>query len=101
MDKIVEIFISNVRNKIDNRIKKVYLFGSRARGDFTNSSDYDFLFIVDRKDKNLENIIVDETVFILDNYSELVNAIVYDEKEWEFKKHIPLGMNVLKEGIIL
>lgn len=30
--KIIELFLPNA---------KVYLFGSRARGDYTNSSDYD------------------------------------------------------------
>ena len=42
IDKISQEFANNVRNKLGNHVKEVILFGSHARGDFTEGSDYDF-----------------------------------------------------------
>jgi len=99
MDKITEIFSQNIKKKLKSHIKNIYLYGSRARGDHNNGSDYDFLIVVDEKNRNIEDIITDETVVMLNDYDELISIIVYDEKEWDFKKYIPLGKNILKEGI--
>jgi len=101
MDKIIKIFSDNIKDKLKNHIKNIYLYGSRARGDFNNGSDYDFLIVVDKRNKNLENIITDETINILNQYDELISVIIYNENEWDFKKYIPLGKNILKEGISL
>jgi len=101
MDKITKIFSDVLKEKLTTHIKYIYLYGSRARGDFNEGSDYDFMIVVDKRDKEIVDIITDESVNILNNYSELVSAIIYDEKEWEFKKYIPLGKNILKEGIAL
>jgi len=101
MDKITQIFTNKIKEKLSNHLKNMYLYGSRARGDYTERSDYDFMIVVDKRDKNIVDIITDETVNMLNDYSELVSAIIYEEKEWEFKKYIPLGRNILKEGIAL
>ena len=101
MDKITQIFTEKVKEKLSNHLKNIYLYGSRARGDYNEGSDYDFMIVVDKRDKDIVDIITDESVNILNDYSELVSAIIYDEKEWEFKKYIPLGKNILREGIAL
>mgnify|MGYP001443714835 CR=1 FL=1 len=101
MDKITQIFTNKIKEKLSNHLKNMYLYGSRARGDYTERSDYDFMIVVDKRDKNIVDIITDETVNMLNDYSELVSAIIYEEEEWEFKKYIPLGRNILKEGIAL
>ena len=43
MDKIIKIFSNNIKDKLKNHIKSLYLYGFRARGDYNNRSDYDFL----------------------------------------------------------
>ncbi|HLE86032.1 MAG TPA: nucleotidyltransferase domain-containing protein [Candidatus Brocadiaceae bacterium] len=42
LDKISQEFANNVRKKLGNHVKEIILFGSHARGDFTEGSDYDF-----------------------------------------------------------
>jgi len=37
--------------KLRNHVKEIILFGSHARGNFTEGSDYDFLIVVDKKRK--------------------------------------------------
>ncbi len=99
MDNITKIFTDNIKNKLKSHIKNIYLYGSRARGDFNKGSDYDFLIIVDKKDKYMEDFITDESVAILNDYEELISFIIFDQEEWDFKQYIPLGKNILREGI--
>ena len=101
VDKISQEFANNVRKKLGNRIKQIILFGSRARGDFTEGSDYDFLIVLDEREKKFQEIVLDETGEIMDKYDALIGYIVCDENEWEKKKKFPIGLNILKEGIEL
>jgi predicted nucleotidyltransferase len=94
-------FARIVKNKLKNNLKKIVLFGSHARGDYTGDSDYDILVIVDKKEKYIQDIILDSCVEIMDKYYELIGCIVCDQKEWELKKRFPIGLNILKEGIEL
>jgi predicted nucleotidyltransferase len=94
-------FVKIVRKKLNNRLKKIMLFGSYARGDYTEHSDYDILVVVDKREKFVQDVILDACVEIMDNYYELIGCIVCDEKEWELKKKFPIGLNILKEGIEL
>lgn len=101
VDKISQEFANNVRKKLGNHVKEVILFGSHARGDFTEGSDYDFLIVVDKKRKADENMLLDIGVEFLDKHEALVAEILCDEEEWEKKKRFPIGLNILKEGVWL
>ncbi|HEC49623.1 MAG TPA: nucleotidyltransferase domain-containing protein, partial [Candidatus Desulfofervidus auxilii] len=46
-DTIIKEFTQKLRQQLGDRLKEVILFGSRARGDWEEGSDYDFLIIVD------------------------------------------------------
>ena len=99
--RIDQEFARIVKRKLKSKLKKIILFGSHARGDYKDSSDYDILVVVDKKDKSSQEIILDACVEIMDKYYELIGCIVCDEKEWEMKKRFPIGLNILKEGIEL
>jgi predicted nucleotidyltransferase len=101
MDKIPQQFAQLVRQKLQHHLKKMILFGSQARGDFTAHSDYDVLVIVDQRDKQIQDSVLDASVEIMDRYYALVGSIVCDEEEWERKKYFPIGLNILEEGIEL
>ncbi len=40
-DENIDEFLSRVRRRFGGRLKQAVLFGSRARGDYTEESDYD------------------------------------------------------------
>ncbi len=101
VDKISVEFAERVRNRLKNHLKKIILFGSRARGNFYEGSDYDFLIIVDKRKKTDEEMLLDIGVDFLNKYDVLIADIVCDEKEWERKKRFPIGLNILKEGVEL
>ncbi len=100
-DPVSHEYSTKVRATLGNRVKDIILFGSRARGDHKEYSDYDMLLIVDRRDKALRDIVVDIEAGILDTHERLVGSIVYESAEWEMKKNSPLGSTILREGICL
>lgn len=101
IDKISNNFTKIIRNKLKGHLKEVILFGSHARGDFTEGSDYDFLVVVDKREKRINEIVIDACVEIMNRYYALIGCIVCDEREWEKKKRFPIGLNISKEGIEL
>ena len=48
-------FSKKIKNKFPNILEGIWLFGSRARGDFSEHSDYDFLIVFKEKTENLLN----------------------------------------------
>lgn len=101
MDRITQQFVQLIREKLQDHLKKIIVFGSYARGDFTEKSDRDVLIIVDKRDQETQEVVLDASVEIMRRYYALVGSIVCDENEWESKKRFPLGLNILKEGIEL
>ena len=101
LDKISQEFANTVRKKLKYHVKEIILFGSHARGDFTEGSDYDFLIVVDKRRKTDKKILLNIGVEFLNKHNALIADILCDEKEWENKKRFPIGLNILKEGIRL
>jgi predicted nucleotidyltransferase len=84
-----------------NRLERVVLFGSRARGDARPDSDYDVaVFLHDMNDlgpelhrlANLETTIIDET-------GEVVHAMPY--RAGSYNERTPLMREIRREGIEL
>ncbi len=87
-------------------IDRFYLFGSRARKDFTVDSDYDFMIVVSDYLKSSEKrAIVDDLYrFLMSKNGLLVMDLVIKTKNIfssESKEPGCLSYNVLKEGIEL
>ncbi|TVQ21160.1 MAG: nucleotidyltransferase domain-containing protein [Spirochaetaceae bacterium] len=97
-DPVLQTFLDLLRTKLGERLQEVWLFGSRARGDHDDQSDYDVLVIAAGELKNTRAIVADTDYQILTTYNELIGSIVYTPEIWQKSKHGPLGMNVLAEG---
>ena len=106
MDNKIKSLVNRIRehlNKIyGERIKKIILYGSYARGEFTKDSDIDILVLVDDSispfeiRKSLSDIIFD----ILMEDGELFSVVALPESFFE-NHHYPFILNVRKEGIIM
>ncbi len=92
-------FADMVRQRLTWRVKKIVLFGSQARGDQRPGSDFDFLIVVNRRDKALRKTILDASVEIMNKHYQLASFIICDEDEWRRKQYFPIGLNILKEGV--
>jgi uncharacterized protein len=100
-DEKAVYFPRRLRQRIGKNIRKIYLFGSRARGDFHEGSDFDFLILLDKNGPSQKEEVLKNEVEFLNKFDELAACIVYDEENWKWKKNSPLGINVIREGMEL
>ncbi|MFZ5519493.1 MAG: nucleotidyltransferase domain-containing protein [Candidatus Zhuqueibacterota bacterium] len=100
-DPVVSEYVNQSRQRLGDRLKNIYLFGSRARGDAWEGSDYDYALIVDVRDRILEDAILDVSTLLLDKFEVLVSTQIFTEQEWVIEHNLPLGQNIIKEGIAL
>jgi predicted nucleotidyltransferase len=100
-DPIAQKFSSDLKRKLGRHIKGIFLFGSRARGDAKATSDYDFLVLVDERNKETVRIVRETEVELLDNEEVLSGSLILTEEEWGERKALPIGINILREGIPL
>lgn len=98
--ELIKYFTGKIRASIPG-VKEIVLFGSRARGDNNEGSDYDFLIVLKEKDGGKVHAIRDLEVDLLNKYDALAGSIICSEDEWEKKKNYPIGRNILKEGVSL
>lgn len=105
VEKIINAFIKKVKEILGDRVKKIVLYGSYARGDFNKNSDVDIMILTDLNEKEIEEyrdkisdiafeIQLEKEIYIspiiknIDKYNERINII-------------PFYMNVQKEGVEL
>jgi predicted nucleotidyltransferase len=100
-DHVVLEFASEMRHKLGPRLKKILLFGSRARGDAREDSDYDMLIVLDKRSPELRSKILEIERGLMDRYGVLVASILRSEEEWNNTQKFPLAYNIAREGILL
>lgn len=99
--KIIDMIRDTIREA--EPTAQIILYGSRARGDAREDSDWDVLAIVDKPRLTLEergNIqypIWDKGLDI----GEEINVFPYTQKQWKEAPQSLFKYNVMKEGIIL
>ncbi|RLD10917.1 MAG: nucleotidyltransferase domain-containing protein [Chlamydiae bacterium] len=81
---------------------EIILYGSRARGDETNDSDWDILVLASKKnEKNLFDSIFDLLYELELKYNAVISLIVKKRGEWNELKLSPFYKNVMKDGLKL
>ena len=79
---------------------KVYLYGSRARGDHKRLSDWDFFVLTSfpfdyKKVRDLRNLLYDVEL----ESGQLISSVVENEEGFERLKFMPLYQNIRQQGI--
>lgn len=107
INKIIEEFTNKVKLLLGDRVKRIILYGSYARGDYNKDSDIDIMILTDLNFEEIEkyrdkisdiaydieedndfNITLSPLVKNIDNYNKRINVI-------------PFYMNVQRDGVIL
>ena len=105
IDNIINNFTNKVRELLGDRVKKIILYGSYARGDYKQSSDIDIMILTDLNFEEIEKyrdeisdiafdielesgIVISPVIKNIDRYNERVNIV-------------PFFKNVQKEGVAL
>jgi len=97
---ILKVLKKGLKQIYGAKFKKAYLFGSRARGDYTEDSDIDVLIVLKDFRKYGEELRrTSELVGSLSlEHGVTVSVIFSREKEWKHDK-LPLLMNIRAESI--
>jgi len=93
-------FLNKVKKKFS--IEKAVLFGSRARGDYLEDSDYDVILV----SPDFKNIFFTQRIAMLYEYWKFfpinIEPLCYTPEEFErMKKRIGIVQQAIKEGIEL
>ena len=100
-DDVLDYFLKGIREQLGIHLKKVILFGSRARGEETSGSDYDCLVVVDEASEEVKDIIDEVAGDTLYKYNAVFSAFPVSQEKLHQDKYSPLLINVNKEGITL
>ncbi len=93
--------VKNEVNKIDKEAE-VILFGSRARGDFSGESDWDFLILLSLEDtETIKRKIRDKLFEIELATDEIISSLIENKKKWNDYQVTPLYKNIEKEGLLI
>ena len=100
MDKNLKKFKKIAREKLKDNLLELRLFGSQARGDAGQESDYDVLVIVNRDDEEIRDKIYDITADFLINDMMEISPKIISEKEYKrlSSMETPFMNNIKKEG---
>lgn len=101
----IELFSSQLRELLGNKISKIILYGSYARGDYKKNSDVDVMILVTMPDseiKKIENEIYDLAFDIeMDTGVDIFPIIKNEEHYMYWVDTLPFYKNIKKEGILI
>ena len=101
-DPVLTHFRAAVSQIYGERVERVVLFGSRARGDAQPDSDYDVaVFLRDMSDRMAEmNRLADLSTDILDETGEFIHAMPYPAGSYDDER-MPLMHEIRADGVDL
>ncbi|MGA9407995.1 MAG: nucleotidyltransferase domain-containing protein [Bacteroidota bacterium] len=97
--------ISEIKERVigvaGSRLKGLYVFGSKARGDYDAESDVDVAILVDDLDNPMKRRIIDIVVEVETRYLVIISSLVLSWKEFShlLERERRLALDIEKEGI--
>ncbi len=105
VNKVINQFIKQLSDLLGNRLKKVILYGSYARGDYDKNSDLDIMILTDLNDNEIVKyrIAVRDLACDLEFENDIIiSPIVRNIEKYNNRINIiPFYMNIQKEGVVL
>lgn len=99
MCKELDNFVEDVKRIYGDSLVKIILFGSRARGDYSDDSDYDVMVLTSLKSFEKQKSEMIDASFYVD---VMINPMVQNNDFYTKWKHAsPLYSNIEKDGEIL
>lgn len=105
IQKILNDFLEEVKIILGNRLKKIMLYGSYARGDYNKGSDIDIMILTDLTDKEISeysNKIWEKCADIEIDKGIVISPLIRNEEKFESWIDVkPFYMNIVNEGVVL
>jgi predicted nucleotidyltransferase len=98
---IIQRFKERVTETLGDRLDRIVLFGSRARGDAEEDSDFDFLVMVRTPDNEDKNKIREITVELSVEFDTVITALVTSSRDFVEERYFYLHQNIQKEGQVV
>lgn len=100
-EQIAREFAVELRKQLGARVRHILLFGSRARGDAREGSDYDMLVVIDRRTPDARAAVLEVEKRLMDRYMVLVATVLRGEEEWRHAQGFPFALNIARESVPL
>ena len=104
---VIQEFVKGVNEILGDRVKRIILYGSYARGDFKKGSDIDIMILTDLSDDELSSYRDKVWDFAYDveyenNFDITLSPLVKNIDRFNYWLNaMPFYMNVQKEGVVL
>lgn len=99
MCKELDNFVEDVKRTYGDSLVQVIFFGSSARGDYRDDSDYDVMVLTSLKSFEKQKSEMSDASFYID---VTINPIVQNNDFYDrWKKASPLYSNIEKDGEVL
>jgi predicted nucleotidyltransferase len=105
LDAITRDVVRAAQEILGNKLEKVLLYGSYARGDYDDESDIDIMVLADvpaEEAHRADNELIRITSRLDLKYDALISVRVKDcATFYEWLEVVPFYQNVLKDGVLL
>ncbi len=101
--KAVAEIRERVNGLVGSRLKGLYVFGSKARGDYDPESDVDLAILIDGLDRETKRNIIDLVVDVEVKYFVVISSLVLSWKDFTDlkKRERRIALDIEREGISL
>lgn len=99
----LERFVKRVRDELADNVADIEFFGSKARGDYSASSDIDILVIAKRRTLEVMDKVAEITSELNLEYNCSLSPVVFSEDEYKRNAAMgsPFSLSVAAEGVKL
>lgn len=105
VNKEIQKFIKEIQSLLKERLKRVILYGSYARGDYNKQSDVDIMILTDLSFDEIEyyrDKISDIAYDIELNTGIILSPVIKNIEKYNSRiNFVPFYKNVEKEGVVL
>ncbi|MBO8467093.1 MAG: nucleotidyltransferase domain-containing protein [Bacteroidetes bacterium] len=95
--------IKRIAKEVLPKDGQLILYGSRARKEATEDSDWDLLILLDKQEIEMKdrNEIAYPFVALSWDVGELISPVIYTKESWKKMSFTPFYKNVEEDGIVL
>jgi predicted nucleotidyltransferase len=105
LNEITDKVVKAAKDSLGEKLDKVILYGSYARGDFTDESDIDIMVIADMSIEELRSVEKElcHISWELGYENDLIVAVFLKDSEtfYKFLPAEPFYQNVMRDGVLL
>lgn len=107
INNIIDKFINGVEKILGNRLKKIILYGSYARGDYNKNSDIDIMILTNLSEDEMYEYFVKISDMAYDieeenDFDIMLSPLVKNIDKFNYwLETLPFYMNIQKEGVVL